>query len=396
MLVTIDTTLIPQQSFAVSARRNGTDRSERQCPVADPAWLTVLLSSGLNLQLEDVVLQAGRHFSDRVNPGSFAAGASRRELATAIAWTIISLVSPDASTGQLILEDPMDGDIKRLCSEIIGVGLALEVLRKRNAIDGRTIRKIASGFDYEANQPGGGGLVKIEAKGTFSGASLTEHRTSIYNKIVTEGLTRGYDSAIGVIACLWTADDTRGFDLEICDPERVPEGHFEESIREIIRFYARRFEEVVNIEEGTKLLFAAADSSDLFKKLKPPVFPERAFDTRRILLPFRHNAVRLRRSGAVQEFWGRIWEPRKLLVPLPLPTRNPTRARQVFMGIDVAIFGFIQDRNFAGLLAYKADDDGLWWAEDQQLNAIFSVDSYGIVRAVYEGELPPEIEAESR
>lgn len=35
------------------------------------------------------------------------------------------------------MEDPLDGDIKRLCSEILGVGMSLEILRKKRVIDGR-------------------------------------------------------------------------------------------------------------------------------------------------------------------------------------------------------------------------------------------------------------------
>jgi hypothetical protein len=84
-----------------------------------------------------------------------------------MAWTIISLISPRVITGQLVVEDPLDGDIKRLCSEILGVGMSLEILRKKRVIDGRTIRKISAGFDFDANQRGEGGRVLIEAKGTL-------------------------------------------------------------------------------------------------------------------------------------------------------------------------------------------------------------------------------------
>jgi hypothetical protein len=62
---------------------------------------------------------------------------------------------------------------------------------------------------------------------------------------MTQGLPRGYSSAIGVITSLWTATDVRDFDVEICDPEEPAENHFEEAVREVIRFYARRFEEAV-------------------------------------------------------------------------------------------------------------------------------------------------------
>jgi hypothetical protein len=118
------------------------------------------------MQLADVLVQAGRHFADRVNPDAFARGFTTRQVATAMAWTIISLISPTVASNQLLVEDPVDGDIKRLCSEILGVGMSLEVLRK-SVIDGRTIRKISAGFDFDAIERGGGGRVLIEAKGTF-------------------------------------------------------------------------------------------------------------------------------------------------------------------------------------------------------------------------------------
>lgn len=240
MLVTVDTSSIPAESFNVIARKNATNRIARRCPVSDPNWLTSLLAGGCALQLEDVVLQAGRHFSDRVNRQIFSSSSSRRQAATAIAWTILSLVAPSVTNSQLFVSDPLDGDIKRLCSEVLGVGMALEILRKRGVIDGRTITKLAESFDYEANGRNGGGRIKIEAKGTFNDASTSGHRTSIWNKINGASLPRGYNSVIGIIASLWTVGEVRDFDVEICDPEQQPESNFEAAVREIIRFYARR------------------------------------------------------------------------------------------------------------------------------------------------------------
>ncbi len=299
MLVTIDTSLIPSPTFWLSVRKNNTNKAVRRCPVPDPAWLQSMLESGCNLQLTDVLLQAGRHFSDRVNPDAFLEGPTRRQLATAMAWTIISLISPTINTGQLVVDDPLDGDIKRLCSEILGVGICLEALRKAGVIDGRTIRKVAAGFDFDAIEKGGGGRVLIEAKGTFRSASTSEHRASIYNKIGTAGLPRGYRRAIGVIASLWTAADMRDFDLEICDPEEPAENHFEEAVREIIRFYARRFEEAVAVQAGVELLFSAANSPDLFDKSKASPLPDATLETKRLVDPLRHNSLRLNCSGVL-------------------------------------------------------------------------------------------------
>jgi hypothetical protein len=67
-----------------------------------------------------------------------------------MAWTIISLIAPTVTSGQLGVEDPLDGNIKRLCSEVLGVGMSLEALRKIGVIDGRTIRKLSADFDFDA------------------------------------------------------------------------------------------------------------------------------------------------------------------------------------------------------------------------------------------------------
>ena len=86
---------------------------------------------------------------------------------------------PFVLNDQLVVVDPIDSDIKRLCSEVLGVGFALELLRSRGVVDGRTIRKLGARFDYEAFGSNGGARVRIEAKGTFSDASTlaTENRS---------------------------------------------------------------------------------------------------------------------------------------------------------------------------------------------------------------------------
>jgi hypothetical protein len=392
MLVTVDTSSIPAEPFDVVARKNATNRIARRCPVIDPNWLTTLLADGCALQLEDVILQAGRHFSDRVNRQIFTSNPSRRQAATAIAWTIISLVAPSVANSQLFVSDPLDADIKGLCSEVLGIGMALEILGKCAVIDGRTIAKLAGSFDYEADGRDGGGRIKIEAKGTFNDASTSAHRTSIWNKINDALLPRGYDSAIGIIASLWTVGQVRDFDVEICDPQRQPESHFEAAVREIIRFYARRFDESTAIPEGTDLLFSVAPNSRLFDKRSGPILPQATRDPRKALGILYHNRLSIRRLGVVQEFWGRIWEPRKLPIPLKLEGVRDPQKLTAFMGIDSAIFSLIRDRDFKGLVSYSTNDNGLWRAEGDGYQAIFSVDSYGI--GLIEGELPMGVDAE--
>jgi hypothetical protein len=390
MLVTIDTSFIPSTPFKVLARKNATNVFSRKCPVPDPPWLTNLLASEFVLQLENVLVQAGRHFSDKVNGDIFGPCTTNRQAATAIAWTIISLVQPSVSAGRLLVHDPLDSDIKRLCSEIIGVGMALELVRKRKVIDGRTIQKRAKEFDYEASRPGGSGRVLIEAKGTFNDASSSEHRRSIAAKINGLKLPRGYDSAIGIIASIWSEGSVRTFDVEICDPEREPEEHFRTTVRDVIRFYARRFDEAVGIEAGTRLLFTLAEDANLFDERSGPILSEADRDPR----PFGalyHNRLSIRRGDLVQEFWGRLWEPRKLPIPLMLENVKDAGKVHAFMGIDSAIFRLIQERDFTALLSYSTDDEGLWRAAGEGYNAIFNVDSYGVIRGLFEGDLPMQI-----
>jgi len=310
-----------------------------------------------------------------------------------MAWTIVSLIAPTVTSGQLVVEDPLDGDIKRLCSEILGVGMSLEALRKTGVIDGRTIRKLSAGFDFDAIEKGGGGRVLIEAKGTFSDASTSEHRKSIYGKILSGGLPRGYRRAIGVIASLWTASDMRSFDLEICDPEEPAEDHFKDAVREVIRFYARRFEEAVAVPRGVELLLSAAESLELFDKTAPSPLPQDQRQRHRLIDPLRHNTLKLNRAGLVQEFWGRIWEARKLPAPLPFKSLTPPDQLKAFMGIDSAVFRFLGAREFRRLLDYDTLDEGLWEAEGTTFRGLFQVDSYGIVTGIFEGELPIDVTA---
>jgi hypothetical protein len=288
--------------------------------------------------MKDIVLQAGRHFSDSVNRSIFAPGASRRQAATTIAWTIVSMAAPYVDNNQLFVVDPMDSDIKRLSSEVLGVGVALEFLRSCGVVDGRTIRKVGASFDYEAFGSNGGGLIKIEAKGTFNDASTSAHRKSIANKITNSVLPRGYDRAVGIIASLWTADEVRTFDVEICDPERKLEDHFRDAVREVIRFYARRFDEAVAIDRGTKTLFSIAEGDRLFDAAAPVILKKLSRDRRKPIGYLYHNRVAIRREGVLQEFWGRFWEPQKLPIPLTLDSHLSSGTRIAFMGLGLCDF----------------------------------------------------------
>ena len=57
--------------------------------------------------------------------------------------------------------------------------------------------------------------------------------------------------------------------MELLDPEGDAEDTFEETVREIIRFYARALDEVVGKESGAKLLYSIAESETLFDVKHP-------------------------------------------------------------------------------------------------------------------------------
>ena len=214
---------------------------------------------------------------------------------------------PSVVGDQLVVIDPIDSDIKRLCSEVLGVGIALELLRSYGIVDGRTIRKLGARFDYEAFGSNGGARVRIEAKGTFSDAS-----TSGPPKVDCEKDRKTLDCLadmivpIGIIASLWTAGVDRPFDVEICDPEREPEDHFREAVREVIRFYARRFDEAIAIDRGTETLFTIADDPHLFDATDPAILAELGLDNRKKVTDFYHNRLAIRREGVVVEFLGTL------------------------------------------------------------------------------------------
>lgn len=406
MLIVFDTATIPQQSFSVKATRSSTDKPAWMCPAPEPKWIGELLKAERKLQFEDVVLQAGRHFSDKVNLKISSPGTTKRQLATGIAWAILSMIRPYVKQDRLYVIDPIDKDVKRLCSEVLGVGVALEFLTRHCGVDGRTIRKIGSRpstkpataaerFDYEAFGINGGQLILIEAKGTFSNAYSTGHRSSIADKIQNLGLPRGYDRAIGIICSTWVFGEKRLFDVQICDPEREPEDRSQEAVREVIRFYAKRFDEAVGRPDGTRLLYRIAEHENLFDRdVSLPELEELHPDPRKPVTAVWHNRVELKHDGLANQYWGNFWLPDKLPIPLQLNVPSHLEAHskpedfKAFMGIDRRIFDLIHKRDFGGLLSYRADSEGLWHSEAEEFAAVFHVDTYGVVRGLVAGELP--------
>jgi hypothetical protein len=241
--------------------------------------------------------------------------------------------------------------------------------------------------------------VLIESKGTFSNTYSSGHRSSIVGKIQNLGPPRGYDRAIGIICSTWVFGEKRLFDVQICDPEREPEDRRQDAIREVIRFYAKRFDESVARPEGTKLLYSIAEHKSLFARdVVIPELEELHPDPRKPVTAVWHNRVGLRHDGKAAEYWGNFWIPDILPIPLDLSVPAHLEARlkpgdrKAFMGINRRIFDLINDRDFDGLLAYKADDEGLWRSESENFAAVFHIDTYGVVRGIVAGELPKSVD----
>ena len=263
---------MPKRDFRISVKQYAPRSLMTKCPGTPPIWVTNLVSGGSNMSLAGVMVQAGRHFADSLNMEVFSGNATRRQEATKLAWMLVAMIRPELNEEFLEINDPGDGDIKRLASEILGVGAALELLRIQGAIDARTIRKISTRFDYEANAVGGAGRVLIEAKGTSNCSTIHEHRKSFASKIASlskQGASRGYSRAIGIIFSTWTKGSPRGIDVEIMDPEGKKESLFEESVREIIKFYARRFDETAGLPEAAERLYRLASYDLLFQANSP-------------------------------------------------------------------------------------------------------------------------------
>ncbi|WP_263358569.1 hypothetical protein [Acidicapsa ligni] len=385
MTYEINVSSIPQESFRLLIRTGAAS----SCTGKTPQWVTDIVANGVELYLEDVMTQAGRHFADRVNSQAITGGTPRQR-AMALAWAIGAMVNPYVDGDLLYVEDPGDPDVKRLCSEIFGVGLGLEMLRVAQVIDARTLFKVASRFDFEAYGPSGGRLVRIEAKGTFNNASSSRQRVSIAAKIQALAEPKRYDRAIGLISSLWTVDRQRIFDIEITDPERGARDHFDEATRQVIRFYARRFDDAVGKREGSELLMQVADDPQLMQNHSQTLDDLFGTDARPSRRFWRAQLTTIY-DGKRQRFLGSFWERSILPIPLSLDARDDENV-QAYMAVDARILELIRARDFRGLLDYKPLYSGILKAEGDQFRAIFHLDSYGILRGLVTGELPLSVD----
>ena len=104
--------------------------------------VSALLAEPGKTSLPSLVFQVVGDLPHRLNAECFYWTSTRREKAAALAWVIIAMVNPYVENELLWVENPKDQDILCLCSEILGVGGALELQLLISATShGRTIRK---------------------------------------------------------------------------------------------------------------------------------------------------------------------------------------------------------------------------------------------------------------
>lgn len=375
---------ISDTAFQVSVQEYPLNDPSRRCPKS-PKWVTDLVKNGQSMSLSSLIVQAGRHFSDTLNMEVSDGSATRRQLATTLAWTIIAMVRPTESNNRLVVLDPEDSDIKRLCSEILAVGAALELVRSQGRIDGRTIHKLSNRFDFQARERNGKGTTLIEAKGTFKGVSKGGkggQRASFFSKL-PPGKPRGYNRAIGVIFSTWTDAVRRGCDVELLDPEGEPITVFEETVREVIRFYARRFDEVVGKQEAAEIMLSLANSRQLMRGDEPlfarmDVRHRRTFSRGAMILRWRSAGAH--RGKDIQEYWGGFWEARAVPIPPIASIVHTEQYAFAYTGIDSTVVQYIRERQFDELLAYRKDGDQLFVIESDDFKGHFLLDEYGILR----------------
>ena len=373
----------PPLRFKVSARENASDKASYPCTETPPNWVSALLAKPAKMSLPSLVFQAGRHFSDRLNANVFTGTSTRREKAAALAWVIIAMVNPYVENELLWVENPKDQDISRLCSEILGVGGALELLISAGVVDGRTIRKRSTDFDFDANSLGGSSRVFIEAKGTFNGGAASGQRDSFRKKLDTPGIItsiypRSYGRAVGIIFSIWSKEKEakRRADVELLDPEHDAEDTFEEAVREVIRFYARALDEVIGKEQGAQLLFAIAESENLFDQgYSVPIDID---SSGRFPIEFHRSTIRLIFPSDQRTYLGSFWESR--VVPPLFKEIEDQRYGIAYTGTDRFVYDAIRGRQFKELLAFANKNDRVLHVRQQDFHGHFVLDRYGVLR----------------
>ncbi len=386
---------IPQSSFTITAKVYAPRKLMTPCPSPQPTWVTDLVANGASMTLESLIVQAGRHFADKLNMAVFTGSDTRRQQATRLAWTLVSMMGPTVSASKLEVVNPGDADVQRLASEILGVGAALELLRLKQVVDARTLRKLSGRFDYEANGPKGMGRVLIEAKGTSNQVSVQQHRASFKSKLTAEGLLkpgalRGYSRAIGIIFSMWESGSNRGKDIEIMDPEETPEQRFQESVREIIKYYARRYDETAGLPKAAARLYEAGTSSTLFHGANSVDSLGRPKELRHT---FNRSSFVLASRNEEHTYWGTFWHGDAVPCPLPPEIVKDRSYLYAYTGVDSRVVTFLRERRFEELLNLTMSEDRLYVVTSKDFAGHFLVGHDGVLRA-WMNRIPGEIRLE--
>jgi hypothetical protein len=368
----------------VSVQEYQSKFATRRCPGLSPEWVIDAVEDGLEMNLGSLLFQSGLHFARRLNPTVVTGSATERQKAMALAWAICSMVSPYIKDDQFWVKNVDDLDVKRLCSEVLGVGAALQTLVQCEVVDGRTLWKLGGRFDFRAKSPVDRKDVYIEAKGTMNGASLDKHRASFSEKLTAPGVItaahpRGYSRAIGVIFSIWTDDVTqRGADVELLDPERGSEPAFEEMVREVIAFYATVLDEAVGKPGGASELLEVSKSSDLFSKDSEA--PIDINVSGRFPINFHSSTLRLKTQTTDRTFMGTFWEPQAVHLEAIDPLLHREYPYQ-YVGIDREVLISIQERNFEVLLKMRNGKERIIELRSRSVSGVLYLDRYGVLRA---------------
>lgn len=321
------------------------------CPGPTPAWLTSAKANGATVDLAGVVAQAGRHFASSANPANAGVvGVTARQFANTVAWYLMSMLDPRTNAaGQLVMAPSGDPDVQRVAMELFGVGGALELLRSLKVIDGRTLRKLAGRFDFDATLRGQTSRVLIEVKGTLNDASRSAHQKSIWSKLndATHVPVRGYTRALGVIFFGWTSTAAlRREDFQIADPEFDHEASPEFVHRLLLQHYADLFE--------TAGLPQAADRMRALSQVvrwPPPAALLREVigeDPRLIRRRFSRTHHTTVIGGEEREYWGGYWDAR--YAPPFIEISDGTAAQFAFVGVDARVPQAIAEGRFDDLV----------------------------------------------
>ncbi len=321
------------------------------CPGPTPAWLSTAKANGVVVDLAGVVAQAGRHFASSANPANAGvSGVTARQFSNTVAWYLMSMLDPHLNAaGELILSPTGDPDVQRVAMELFGVGGALELLRSLKVVDGRTLRKLAGRFDFEATLRGQTSKVLIEVKGTLDDASRGAHQRSIRDKLndTTHVPTRGYSRAIGVIFFGWTTKTgARREDFQIADPEFDESSSPEPVHRAIVAHYADLFE-TAGLQEAADRLRSVSESEGW---PPPPARLRELIGEQPSLIRHRfsrtHHIVVL--DGEENEYWGGYWDARYAPPLIQLGEEVP--ARFAFVGVDARVPQLVADGRFSELV----------------------------------------------